>query len=128
MKKHIFTLLALLLGFNCLNDNPVDLGKAKTIGQKFACAKFNKELKSNDLSLVYTGTTHRGEACFYVFNTGEQGFVIVSADDRFRPIVGYSDESSFKTENMSPELAFYLDKIVEARTSPNAVIFDDTQQ
>ena len=128
MKKHIFTLLALLLGFNCLNANPVDLGKAKTIGQKFACAKFNKELKSNDLSLVYTGTTHRGEACFYVFNTGEQGFVIVSADDRFRPIVGYSDESLFETENMSPELAFYLDKIVEARTSPNAVIFDDTQQ
>jgi fibronectin type 3 domain-containing protein len=128
MKKHIITLLALLLGINCMNANPIDLEKAKTVGQKFACAKFNKELKSNDLSLVYTGTSHRGETCFYVFNTGEQGFVIVSADDRFRPIVGYSDERPFETENMSPELAFYLDKIMEARSSDNVVLFDDTAE
>ena len=29
---------------------------------------------------------------------------------------------------MSPELAFYLEKIIEARTNRNAVIFDDTEQ
>ena len=128
MKKHIFLLLALLLGINLTNAHPVDQEKAKAVGQKFACAKLNKEIKSNDISLAYTGSSHRGETCFYVFNAGEQGFVIVSADDRFRPIVGYSDEGAFDTENMSPELAFYLDKIIEARTSSNAVIFDNTQQ
>ena len=128
MKKHILMLLALLLGINFLNANPIDMERAKAVGQKFACAKFNKELKSNDLSWVYTGTSHRGETCFYVFNTGEQGFVIVSADDRFRPIVGYSDEGLFETEDMSPDLAFYLDKIIEARTSRNAVLFDDTEE
>lgn len=128
MKKRILTLFALFLGITYLNANPVDLEKAKTVGQKFACAKFNKEIKSNDLNLVYTGASLRGETCFYVFNAGEQGFVIVSADDRFRPIVGYSDERTFETENMSPELAFYLDKIIEARNSSNAVLFDNTQQ
>ena len=128
MKKHILMLLALLMGINLLNATPIDMEKAKAVGQKFACAKFNKDLKSNDLSLVYTGASHRGETCFYVFNTGEEGFVIVSADDRFRPIVGYSDEGSFETENMSPELAFYLDKIIEARTSRNVVLFDNTKE
>ena len=128
MKKHVFLLLTLLLGINFTNAHPVNQEKAKAAGLKFACAKFNKELKSNDLSLVYTGTSLRSETSFYVFNTGEKGFVIVSADDRFRPIVGYSDEGTFDTENMSPELAFYLDKIIEARTSPNAVIFDNTPQ
>ena len=128
MKKHILMLLALLLGINFLNANPIDMERAKAVGQKFACAKFNKELRSNDLSWVYTGASQRGETCFYVFNTGEQGFVIVSADDRFRPIVGYSDERPFETENMSPELAFYLDKIIEARTSRNAVFFDNTEE
>ena len=128
MKKHILTLFALLLGINSLNANPIDIERAKSVGQKFSCAKFKKEINSNDLNLVYTGASYRGETCFYVFNAGEQGFVIVSADDRFRPIVGYSDEGPFDTENMSPELAFYLDKIIEARTSPNAVLFDNTPQ
>ena len=128
MKKQLLMLFALLMGLNSLNANPVDLGKAKNIGQKFACAKINNELSSNDLQLVYTGASQRGEACFYVFNAGTTGFVIVSADDRFRPIVGYSNEGTFATENMSPELSFYLDKIIEARTSRNAVLFDDTKQ
>ena len=128
MKKHLLTLFALLLGLNILNANPVDGEKAKTIGQKFACSKINNNIKSNDLQLVYTGTSQRGEACFYVFNAGTTGFVIVSADDRFRPIVGYSNEGTFATENMSPELAFYLDKIIEARTSRNAVLFDNTAE
>ena len=128
MKKHLLTLFVLLLGLNSLNANPINLEKAKNIGQKFACVKINNELKINDLQLVYTGTSQRGEACFYVFNAGTTGFVIVSADDRFRPIVGYSNEGTFATENMSPELAFYLDKIIEARTSRNAVLFDNTEQ
>ena len=128
MKKQFLTLLVLLLGFNSLNANPVDLGKAKNIGQRFACAKINNEINSNDLQLVYTGTSQRGNACFYVFNVGETGFVIVSADDRFRPIVGYSDEGTFESENMSPELEFYLGKIIEARTSRNAVLFDNTEE
>ena len=128
MKKQLLMLFALLLGLNTLNANPVDLVKAKNIGQKFAYAKINNELNNNDLQLVYTGASQRGEACFYVFNAGTTGFVIVSADDRFRPIVGYSDEGTFDTENMSPELAFYLDKIIEARTSRNAVLFDNTEQ
>ena len=128
MKKQLLTLFALLLGFNSLNANSVDLEKAKNIGQKFACAKINNELSSNDLQLVYTGASQRGEACFYVFNVGTSGFVIVSADDHFRPIVGYSNEGIFAIENMSPELTFYLKKIIEARTSRNAVLFDDTKQ
>ena len=128
MKKHLFFLLALLLGINYLNANPISLDKAKAIGQRFACANINNDLKDNDLQWVYTGASQRGEACFYVFNAGTTGFVIVSADDRFRPIVGYSDEGAFATENPSPELMFYLDRIIEARCSRNAVLIDRTAE
>ena len=128
MKKHLLSLIALILGINTLTANPVDMEKAKKIGQRFASEKISNNLKSNDLQLVYTGQADRGEACFYVFNAGTEGFVIVSADDRFRPIVGYSDEGTFATENMSPELSFYLDKIIEARTSRNAVMIDNTAE
>ena len=128
MNKHFLLLIALFLGITSLNANPVDREKARIIGQKFACTAINSDLKASDLQLVYIGTSNRGEACFYAFNVGEEGFVIVSADDRFRPIVGYSNEGPFETENMSPELAFYLEKIIEARTSRNAVLFDNTAE
>ena len=128
MKKHFLLLLALTLGLNYLIANPIDTEKAKHIGQKFVLANFDNEMKNCNLQLVYTGVSSRNEACFYVFNADQQGFVIVSADDRFRPIVGYSDEGPFATENPSPELMFYLDRIIEARTSRNAVLIDNTAE
>lgn len=128
MKKHLLLSLVVLMGMTTLNARPIDVARAKAIGQKFAQANFNSNIRSNELQLVYTGLSNRDEACFYAFNVGENGFVIVSADDRFRPIVGYSDEGPFATENPSPELMFYLDKIIEARTSPNVILFDNTEQ
>jgi fibronectin type 3 domain-containing protein len=127
-KRLIFTLIVMLAGMTALNAHPINASKAKSIGQKFVSANFNTTLKTNDLQLVYTGTSDRNEACFYAFNLGQEGFVIVSADDRFRPIVGYSDEGPFETENMSPELEFYLGKIIEARTSRAAVLDDRTAE
>ena len=128
MKHRLALILALICGINTLEARPVDVDKAKAIGQRFLSAKTDNKMKTNDLQLVYTGISTRNEACFFVFNSGSEGFVIVSADDRFRPIVGYSDEGPFETENMSPELAFYLDKVIEARTSRDAVLFDDTAE
>ena len=128
MKRSLLLSLVVLLSMTTLNARPIDAARAKTIGQRFAQANFDSNLRGSDLQLVYTGSSSRGETCFYAFNVGEGGFVIVSADDRFRPIVGYSDEGTFETENPSPELMFYLDKIIEARTSRNAVLFDDTEQ
>ena len=128
MKKSLLFFVAILFGITALNANPIDLGKAKSIGRNFISEKFEFKSENLDLQWVYTGTNSRNEACFYVFNVNDEGFVIVSADDRFRPIVGYSDKGTFATENMSPELAFYLDRIIEARSNCNAVFFDDTQE
>ena len=128
MKKHLTFLVVMLLGMTSLNARPVDVAQAKQIAQQFVSANFSNIQENSALELVYTGVSTRGEACFYTFNKGESGFVIVSADDRFRPIVGYSDEGPFATENPSPELMFYLDKIIEARTSRNAVSIDRTAE
>ncbi len=114
MKKVIFTFFLALFCMGFLQANPVDVVTAKAVGQKFAMNKLGT--RNIELSLVYTAATDRGENCFYVFNIGETGFVIVSADDFFRPIVGYSDEGLFETDNMSPELAYYLETIAKDRS------------
>ena len=125
MKKLAVLFLALTLGLASVMANPVDVEKAKLVGKNFVASTFSSHRQDADLQLVYTGMSARGEACFYVFNVGDSGFVILSADDRFRPITGYSDEGAFATENRSPELDFYLAKIIEARTSANVVLYDD---
>ena len=64
MKKYLMSLLALVLGIGMVYANPVDVSQAKYVGQQFVQAKFELSRQNNDLTLVYTGTSYRGEACF----------------------------------------------------------------
>ena len=116
MKKYLMSVLALVLGIGMANANPVSVSQAKYVGQQFVQANFEQSRQSGDLTLVYTGVSHRGEACFYVFNVGNEGFVMVSADDVFRPIVGYSDEGSFDAQNINRELAYMLGRLIDGRS------------
>ena len=116
MKKYLMSVLALALGIGMVHANPVSLSQAKYVGQQFVQAKFEQSRQSNELTLVYTGTSNRGEACFYVFNVGDNGFVMVSADDYFRPILGYSKEGVFPVNDMPDGLRYRLNSIIEGRT------------
>ena len=122
MKKYLHLAIALLALVNGALAHPVDLETAQKAGRQFALTSFNNMRQQPELQWVYTGASERGAACFHVFNVDQSGFVIISADDRFRPVVGYSDEGVFDTKDPSPELMYYLDRIIEARTSPDAVL------
>lgn len=122
MKQKLLVLLAILLCVSELKANPVDEATARMVGERFALNTLNINDRADEMSLVMT------TEAFFVYNIGESGFVIVSSDDRFRPIVGYSDKGPFDMKNPSPEAMFYLDKIVEARSSRSAVLFDDTAE
>ena len=116
MKKYLMTLLALVFGIGMVQANPVSLSQAKYVGQQFVQANFEQSRQIEDLTLVYTGTSTRGEACFYVFNVGSEGHVIVSADDFYRPIVAYSNEGIFDAENINPALSYMLNQVIANRT------------
>lgn len=109
MKKNILVFLAIVMGVTA-NAHPVDMEKAKQLGQSFVAANFEFTRQSSDLNLVYMATSERGEACYYIFNVGETGFVIMAADDCVRPILGYSDKGGFNHDDMAPALAYYLEQ------------------
>lgn len=44
----------------------------------------------------------------YVFANGTEGFVVISADDRVLPILGYSFDSPFPTRELNSELRYWL--------------------
>ena len=114
MKRNLLTILALTLGVAFANAHPVDVSKAKQVGQRFVQANFDQVKANAELTLVHTGSFAKGGACYYAFNVGDEGFVLVSADDFYRPIIGYSDEGTFDA-NINPNLAYKLNQMVESR-------------
>ena len=99
MKHTLLTLALLLLGALSLNARPVDLALAKATASKF----------SDTPELVYA----RADGAFYVFNLGTTGFVIIAGDDAYRPVIGYSDESTFDADHIPPALADHLEGIAQ---------------
>lgn len=98
MKKTFLFIMAVALGFGTAIAGPVDVNTAKDLGQKFVQSKF-EQTRSADLNLYYTVNSDQGEACVYVFNVGSTGFVLVSATDNVRPILGYSQNGNFDATN-----------------------------
>ena len=82
--------MTVLLALGSLQASPVDVGRAKALGVMFVNA--NTEIKSATATLTFTAYADNGQAAFYVFAVQPKGFVIVSADDRAMPILGYSTE------------------------------------
>ena len=110
MKKYLFSLMALLL-VGMLNANPVDEARAKMVGQQFVQNSMGKS--ADALKLVSFAVTQRGAPCYYIYNVGDEGYVIVSADDFYRPIIGYSKSNAFDFTN--PGLAYLLNNLSSAR-------------
>ena len=105
MKKTIITML-LALAFVGMQANPVDVETAKSLGIKFL--NCNTEIKSASADLAYTAFADNGTPCFYVFAMQPKGFVIVSADDRSKPILGYSTESGFSANEIPDGLQSFF--------------------
>lgn len=106
MKKSFLTLLLAVLFISGMQAKPVDMQTAKSLGEKFL--KANTEIKSVSTELTYTVYADNGSAAFYVFTMQPKGFVIVSADDRAKPILGYSTESVFSAEEIADGLQSFF--------------------
>ena len=120
MRKHFLSFLVLALGIGTAFAGPVSQSQAKYVGQQFVAANFAASMQGLELTLAHTGYSTRGEVGYYAYNVGNEGFVIVSADDNYRPIIGYSNEGIFDVQHMSPACAYYLNDIIESRSATRA--------
>ena len=111
MKKYLLSVMALLLGIGTLTAGPVDVNKAKLVGQQFA--QTTMQTRGADLQLVYAPVSERGTASFYVFNIGQEGYVVVSGDDYYRPIIGYSKSHCFDATD--PGMSYMLGGVQSGR-------------
>ena len=90
--KRIALTIAMLASVMGLTAGPVDVETARQLGGKYMTANHRS---TSALTLVHTEKTDNGLNVCYVFNCPPKGFVIVAADDRMKPVLGYSTESNF---------------------------------
>ena len=105
MKKLSLLSLTLAMAFSAAIAAPVDVNLAKTYGQKYVQNTLGK--KTAELMWVYTETTDAGADALYVFNY-DHGYVVVAADDRAHPILGYSEDAAFDVNRIPEGLQYYL--------------------
>ena len=107
----LFTLLLILSA--SVSAKPVDETTARTVAARFFAMKYHRTLETLTPAIAYAAPSLRGEnggsPSFYVFNFSTEGFVIVAGDDRVQPILAFSDEGPFVTENMPAHIRFFLD-------------------
>ncbi len=110
MRKTILTLCLAVLTLGTLLAGPVNQQKAQKMGAKFlsttAVSQKNTDIQLNMVSVA----ANRNATDYYVFNVSNgEGFVIVAADDRVKPILAYSTTGQFDPNNVSEGFQFTLD-------------------
>ena len=124
MKKIFLGFLALLVSAT-LFAAPRTVEEAAEIAAQFTnnqpqLRKAHKApRKAANMRLAHKALQNNSEnAAFYVFNQeNENGFIIVSADDRTADeVLGYTENGSFDANNINPNLRFWLNRYAEEIT------------
>lgn len=138
MKKLLLSFFALVIPFMVFAGNRITQQQAMQIAGEFlnsskvrmaSGSSFSRNLKMVKKTV--------GEEYFICSDEMNHSFVIVSGDDAVGPVLAYSRENAFISENMPENVKFYL-KMLEGevryyRTHPNAVpsnpnLDDDTEK
>lgn len=118
MKKIILFLVLLNITFFTLKASPIDVTTAKKVAENYFKSKgFLIGKSSTSFDVIYQeNRLSIGNSCsetelvyYYIFSVQPQGFVIVAGDDNIIPILGYSNENNFVTENMPINVAKWME-------------------
>ena len=50
---------------------------------------------------------------YYVFNNPDGGWVVIAADDRVTPVLGYSDKGKFRVDDMPDNVSWWMDGVAK---------------
>ena len=110
--KFVSILMLFFAVASTVKPAPVDSNTAKLVGKNFLDASNS----ISKLKLVPIGSMKRnlnsfqaGTTPFYIFNLENGGWVIVAGDDAVTPILAYSKEGRWDTNNVAPGAAYMLD-------------------
>ena len=113
MKKLTLSCLALCLAFTAWAE-PVGKQAALYTAKAYMLAKgkvLDGQVTTDNRLRAKASPSENEQPYYYVFNAGGDGgggYVIVSADDRVEPILGYVEEGSFDPDNIPENMRAWL--------------------
>lgn len=87
--------------------NPITQRQAKEKAKAFA--QLHMQIPNGNLNLAYRTHQNAENANIYIYNIGENnGYVVVSGDDRMEGILGYVDQGTFDYDKMPENMLVWL--------------------
>jgi hypothetical protein len=119
MKKNLFLFLVFICFTNILCAKNRTTSQATQLAgdfmtQSVSTMKKAPSVSSSTLTLAFSSyrqkvTPVENEAYYYVFNKGnENGYIIISGDDRAKTILGYTDNGHFDITALPDNLKYWL--------------------
>ena len=117
------TILALSLVATSVFATPISKNAALSAAKVFLQERgIDADLRESQGARAHSKANNAENPYYYIFNTNNKGFVIVSGDDCLKPILGYSDEGNFDPENIPDGLQMLLDAYEDAIIEINSDI------
>ena len=111
MKKTILFLMTVVLTATSFHAAEVSESKALDIAKSFVnngSATF-KAMPGSTLKLAHAAKSVDGKPDYYVFNRGDNdGFVVVSGEDRVQPVFGYCERGKFEIDKLPCNFKWWL--------------------
>ncbi len=124
--KKLFTFITLLSIVLASFSQTVKKNEAKLVAQKFLSTA-KSSIRVN--KLIYEGKTLQNETTFYMFALQPNGFIIVSANKKIKPILAYSLKGDYEnpvfTGVINDVFNTYTRGIERIVTSKNAITLND---
>lgn len=118
-KTFLLALLCCLFTFG-FAGNPVTVNDARTVSANFIKAVYpDMNITASDFVLKHTELDENGDAIYYQFAIGEQGFILVSANDAVDPILAYSVTNNFDKNIHVYAISVYKEEIKAAKNVVN---------
>ncbi len=115
MRKKILTLLVASFAMSAF-AHPVSLNEAQSIAFEFFNSGSGPKRVPKNVSMIGSTSKSQDAQPYYVFNAeGDNGFVIVSGDDRTPRILGYADQGGIDTNNIPVNFQWLLDYRIQCQ-------------
>ena len=119
MKKYLLLFTIWFAGMVTAMAAPVDPEQARTIAE--STLRMTRGASVSSLTLVHTRLSDSRSArtaqqpLYYVFNlSGNGGMVVVSGDDRLRPVLARTERGGYDEATLPPAVRWWMDAAAEA--------------
>ena len=122
IRKLYLTLVLLLMVMQDVWAQPVTQEDAKQIAAQFLKSRYERQSSrrkapaQHELTtdVVFNATDSEGQPYLYAVSTTRQdGFVLVSGDERFVDVLGYSERNGFDEQNMPENMRVFLQGYID---------------